>query len=148
VTQTRLTDAREVLRQDLQRDPRFRRFWERTVPARAIANSLIAYRIKHNLTQLQLAERLGVKQPRIARLESGEQNPTWDTLWLLANRLEMSVFLGITPHWKAQGWPYLTWFSQHVSELVEDAAVEDVTSPSSGTRAFVAAKVLGEDASR
>jgi transcriptional regulator with XRE-family HTH domain len=32
------------------------------------------------LTQIQLAERLAVSQPAVARLESVDSNPTWDTI--------------------------------------------------------------------
>src|ERR1700737_4120004 len=32
------------------------------------------------LTQAELARRVGVSQPEIARLERGNSNPTWDTL--------------------------------------------------------------------
>ncbi len=84
---TELVDAQTVLDEGLRESPSFREFWERTALARAVANGLISYRVAHDLTQTQLAARLGVKQPRVARLETGEHNPTWDTLMLIASRL-------------------------------------------------------------
>lgn len=43
---------------------------------RSVATALVRYRIDHDLTQQALAELLGVHQSNVARLESGEKNPT------------------------------------------------------------------------
>ena len=53
-----------------------------------VATRLVEYRDGHNLTQTALAEQLEMKQPAIARLKSGEHNPSLDTLLRIA----------ITPH--------------------------------------------------
>lgn len=50
------------------------REWERTALARAVAARVIAYRAEHGLSQTALAGRLGMTQPALARLESGEHN--------------------------------------------------------------------------
>lgn len=42
-----------------------------------IANYLVEYRIKNNLTQKQFAEILGMKQTMISKLESGRYNPSF-----------------------------------------------------------------------
>ena len=39
-----------------------------------ISTALFDYRIKHNLSQKKLAEKLGVTQPMVAKLESGDYN--------------------------------------------------------------------------
>ena len=142
MSQTDLINARRVLEEDLERDPEFRQFWERTAPARAVANSLVAYRIAHSLTQADLAARLGVKQPRIARLETGEHNPTWPTLWLLANRLGLSFYFGIAPLGAEHQGGFPFWILQNPSTFGDDVSIEEVTSPVTGTRAVVAAKVV------
>lgn len=78
----------EVLAEDLQ-DSAFRREWERTEIARAVALQVVQYRATHHLTQEELAAKLGVKQPAIARLEAGEHQPSVMTLRCLADRLDM-----------------------------------------------------------
>lgn len=86
----------EVLSEDLK-DPEFRARWERTALARAVANRVIAYRAQRGLSQGELAERLGMKQPQIARLESADHNPTIDTLIKLVNVLEIELVIDIHP---------------------------------------------------
>lgn len=84
----------EVLDEHL-RDPEFRARWERTALGRALANGLVRYRADHHLTQRQLAERLGWKQPAVARLELGQRNPDLPTLIHIAQRLGISVNVSI-----------------------------------------------------
>jgi hypothetical protein len=86
-----------------------------------------------------------VKQPRVARLESGEHNPTWDTLWLLASRLGLSFFLGIAPFTGEPDARRPIWRCPDVAEFVKEAAVEDVASTRSGTQTFVVAKLIESD---
>ncbi len=91
-----LKTAEEVLAEDLN-DPEFRQEWDRTAPARAVATQLVAYRAEHGLTQSELARRLGMKQPAIARLESGEHTPTLVTLARLSRGLGIEFHIDITP---------------------------------------------------
>jgi transcriptional regulator with XRE-family HTH domain len=86
----------EVLTEDLK-DPEFRARWERTALARAVANRVIGYRTQRGLSQGELAEQLGMKQPQIARLESAEHNPTIDTLIKLVNALDIEFVIDIHP---------------------------------------------------
>ena len=88
--------AEEVLAEDLK-DPEFRREWERTATARAVAAQLVAYRAEHGLSQRELARRLGMKQPAIARLEAGEHTPTLPTLERLSRGLGLEFHIDITP---------------------------------------------------
>lgn len=91
-----LKTAEEVLAEDL-RNPEFHREWVRTALARAVAVQVVAYRAEHNLTQSELARRLGMKQSAIARLESGEHAPTLETLERLSRGLEVEFHIDITP---------------------------------------------------
>ncbi len=86
----------EVLAEDLK-DSAFRAEWERTALARAIANQVIAYRANHNLSQSQLAARLGMRQPQVARLEAAEHNPSIETLIRLAGVLDIEFAIDIRP---------------------------------------------------
>jgi transcriptional regulator with XRE-family HTH domain len=40
---------------------------------------------------------LGMKQPAIARLESGDHNPSIETLWKLASGLGIEFHIDVTP---------------------------------------------------
>ncbi len=86
----------EVLAQEME-DPAFRAEWERTALAHQVALAIIGYRTEHGLSQRQLAEQLGWKQPAVARLELGEFNPSFATLRTLSARLGLALALDITP---------------------------------------------------
>lgn len=77
-------------------DPKFRAEWERTAVGRSVALRLVEYRTDHGLTQTALARRLGMKQPAVARLESGEHNPTLETLARLASSLGLEFHIEVT----------------------------------------------------
>jgi DNA-binding XRE family transcriptional regulator len=70
----------ELVAETMNTDAEFRAEWERLAPARKLAIELIRYRAEQKLSQTALAERLGVSQPRVAKLESGEHNPDFDTV--------------------------------------------------------------------
>lgn len=87
----------QVLAADLARDPGFRAEWERTALGRLVANELIRYRAKHGLSQRGLAERLGMPQSQVARLELGEHNPRTETMLRLVSRLDIELMIDIRP---------------------------------------------------
>ena len=65
----------EVVLEEHLLDPDFRSEWERTAPARALANRLILYRVDHGLTLEALARLLGVTWREAADLEAGDDCP-------------------------------------------------------------------------
>jgi transcriptional regulator with XRE-family HTH domain len=87
----------ELLAEQLRSDPEFRAEWERTALGRAVALAIIRYRADHGLSQRDLAGRLGVKQPQVARLELGDVNPTMDTLMRIASQLEIEITIDVRP---------------------------------------------------
>jgi len=89
------THGELVAEQELA-DPEFREEWERLSIARAVAASVIAYRADHALTQRELAALLDVPQPQVARVESGEYEPSHKTLMRLAGRLGLEFTISIT----------------------------------------------------
>lgn len=93
---SQLKSHRDLLREDLK-DPEFRKRWEQTALARAVAVRLVSYRADHDLSQSLLAEKLGMKQPAVARLERGETNPTWETLTRLSEGLGIEFLVDIAP---------------------------------------------------
>jgi transcriptional regulator with XRE-family HTH domain len=85
----------ELIAEQLRTDPEFRAEWERTALARAVAVAIVRYRADHDLSQRELAERLGMKQPQVARLELGEVNPKMETLMRLASRLDLEFTIDV-----------------------------------------------------
>ena len=86
----------EVLADALD-DPEMSAEWDRTRLAREVSNWVVLYRQKHGLTQTQLARILGWQQPVVARLESGEREPSFATLYRLAERLGATARIDIAP---------------------------------------------------
>lgn len=86
----------EILQEELQ-DPEFRAEWERTALARGVALAIVRYRGDHGLSQRDLAGRLGMKQPQVARLELGEVNPSMDTLMRVSGQLGIEFTIDVRP---------------------------------------------------
>lgn len=78
-------------------DPGFRAEWQRLAPAREFAAILLRYRAEHKLSQRALAVQLGVSQPRVVKLESGEHNPDIDTIINAVRRLGIEFALDVSP---------------------------------------------------
>lgn len=78
-------------------DPDVRAEYERTALASAVALRVVSYRAAHDLTQAELARRLGLAQPAVARIEAGEHTPTFATLQRLARGLGVEFHIDITP---------------------------------------------------
>ncbi|MGH4010900.1 MAG: helix-turn-helix domain-containing protein [Pseudonocardiaceae bacterium] len=91
-----LASADEVKAEAL-RNPAVRAEWDRTAVAREVASRVVRYRVEHGLSQAELAAKLGVSQPYVARLESGHQSPTLATLARLAQRLGLEFHIDVTP---------------------------------------------------
>jgi DNA-binding XRE family transcriptional regulator len=86
-----------LLAEEQLADPSFRAEWQRLAPAREFAATLLRYRAEHKLSQRGLASKLGVSQPRVAKLESGEHNPGVDTIINAVKRLEIEFVLDVAP---------------------------------------------------
>jgi DNA-binding XRE family transcriptional regulator len=87
----------EVLAKYLASDPEVAVEWERLALARMVAVQLIGYRADEKLSQRGLAERLGVSQPRVVELESGEKNPQIETLVKIAAATGLEFAIDIAP---------------------------------------------------
>lgn len=75
------------------RDPDFRAAAEELEPAYQVAR----LRIMRGLTQEELAEKVGTKQPSIARLESGKGEPSLSFLRRVVEALDGDLKVHITP---------------------------------------------------
>jgi transcriptional regulator with XRE-family HTH domain len=83
------------LKQELQ-DPESAKFFGAAQAKSSFAITLADARKQLNLTQQQLAIRLGVSQSYIAKLEGGEANPTLERIGSLLAVLGLSLTTGIT----------------------------------------------------
>ncbi len=78
-------------RKELLSNPEVKKEYDRLAPRYAIISKIIAARIKKGITQKELAEKIGTKQSAIARLESGDTNPTYAMLEKIASALGYEV---------------------------------------------------------
>lgn len=116
-----------LLAEEMARDPDFREEWEQTALARLVAVQLIEYRAANKLSQRALAEKLGKKQPYVARLEAGETNPDLETLVNISRALGIEFVIDIAPAAKTP-------------ELVpQEVAAEHATTRRNGVSVVVAA---------
>ena len=81
-----MSDIDELLENQLK-DKEFAKAWEDTELEYQIKRMLIAARIEQKMTQKELAEKSGVRQSNISRIEKGACTPTLNTLTELAKGL-------------------------------------------------------------
>jgi transcriptional regulator with XRE-family HTH domain len=94
VKMSELVSADELHERDM-RDPEYRREYERTRLANDVAIKVIRYRVDHGLSQSQLARMVGLRQPNVARLESGDHEPSVAMLARLADALGLDFSIDI-----------------------------------------------------
>ncbi len=86
----------KILRKELLSDPKVKKEYDRLAPRYAIISAIIHARNKKGLTQAQLAKRMGTKQSAIARLESGNANPSLRFLEKLASAMGFTLNIKIS----------------------------------------------------
>ncbi len=99
MTKTKLSELKtgeELVAED-RRDPEVAAELERTAVANQLAILVIQYRVEHGLTQTALARQLGMKQPAVARLETGDHEPSLATLARLSAKLGINLRLDVAP---------------------------------------------------
>lgn len=79
----------------LMKDTEFKNEYEKLKPRYDIISQIIEERDKQNITQEELALRVGTQKSNISRLESGTYNPSLDFLVKVAKSLgkEMQIVL-------------------------------------------------------
>lgn len=85
-----MSDFRKYLEKQLQ-NPDFKAEWDALEPELSIMQAVIDARKESGLTQQQLAERTGISQADISKLENGNANPSLKTLQRLAAAMGKSV---------------------------------------------------------
>ena len=75
----------------LMKDTEFKEEYERLKPRYDVVSQIIEERSKQNITQEELAFRVGTQKSNISRLESGTYNPSLDFLTKIAQSLGKEV---------------------------------------------------------
>lgn len=87
-----MTAHQKYLKKQLK-DPEFAAEWEHQRPEREYIKAIIAARIEQNLTQKELAQRTGLRQSNISRIENGNCSPTIATLQQIADGVGKSLYI-------------------------------------------------------
>jgi len=83
-------DFDDYLNEQLK-NPVFKKYYDEYGKQLEIAYQILQLRKREGLSQAELARKIGTKQTNIARLESGQQNFTIDTLQKLAKALRRNL---------------------------------------------------------
>lgn len=78
-----MSDFRDYLNQQMN-DSEFAEEYEAMRPEYDAIRAVIAARLESHMTQKELAEKTGIRQSNISRIESGASSPTIDTLARIA----------------------------------------------------------------
>ena len=87
--------------EEQMKDSEFVKEYQEIQPELDIIRAIVDARIEKNLTQKQLAERTGINQADISKLENGTRNPTIGLLKRLAEGLDMVLKIEFIPKHKA-----------------------------------------------
>ncbi len=81
----------EEMKADMLKDEEFRIEYEKLKPRYEAIEQIIRARKEQNMTQAELAKRVGTQKSNISRLESGNYNPSLDFLAKVAESLGKSL---------------------------------------------------------
>lgn len=82
----------EDLRKKWMKDPAFKKAWDALEDEDRLIRATIDARLRKNMSQCELAEKMGTKQSAISRFESGKnKNPTLGLIRQLATALGLQV---------------------------------------------------------
>lgn len=91
-----MSEFKDFLNEQLK-DPELKKEWEDLQPEFDVIRAIVDARISHNLTQKELAERTGINQADISKLENGTRNPSLKMLKRLADGMDMTLKLEFIP---------------------------------------------------
>jgi transcriptional regulator with XRE-family HTH domain len=82
-------------------DEEFRKEYEAIQPEIDVIRAIVDARTSQNMTQKELAERTGINQADISKLENGTRNPSVNMLKRLAEGMGMTLKIEFVPKQKA-----------------------------------------------
>lgn len=85
----------EEVKADMLKDVEFKAEYEKLRPRYETIEQIIRARKEQNITQAELAKRVGTQKSNISRLESGNYNPSLDLLIKVAESLGKSLSIQI-----------------------------------------------------
>ena len=85
-----MIDFDDYLKKELK-NPEFKKYYDEYGKQLEIAYQILKLRKKKKMSQLELAKRIGTKQSNIARIETGQQNFSVDTLEKIADALDCKL---------------------------------------------------------
>ncbi len=91
-----MTKFNDFLNEQLK-DPEFKKEYDALEPEFSIIQAIIDARKNSGMTQKDLAEKTGITQGDISRLENGSANPSLKTLQRLAEGMGMTLKLEFVP---------------------------------------------------
>ena len=89
-------DLDKLLGQELK-NPEFQKEWDALEPEFNVIKAIVQARKNSHLTQKELAQRTGINQADISKLETGNANPTISLLQRLAEGMDMQLKLEFIP---------------------------------------------------
>lgn len=88
--------AFEEIKVDMLKDEEFKAEYEKLKPRYEAIEQIIRARKEQNMTQSELAKRVGTQKSNISRLESGNYNPSLDFLAKVAESLGKSLSIQLS----------------------------------------------------
>ena len=92
----------EEIREKFLSDPKVAAEYEDLRPQYELISQIIEARIAQGLTQAQLAERTGICQSNLSRLEGGNCNPSLELMNRVARGLGMELHIELRPAQRPQ----------------------------------------------
>lgn len=90
-------DFRELLNERLK-DEDFKKKYDELTPEYEVVKAFLKARKQCNMTQKELAEKSGIAQSDISKLENGNSNPSIKTLQRLASSMNMHIKVEFVPN--------------------------------------------------
>ena len=91
-----MSDLQE-LTDELMQDSDFKKEYEALQPEMNITRAILDARIRAGMTQMELAEKSGISQADICRLEKGTRNPSIALLKRLAEAMDSTLRIEFVP---------------------------------------------------
>ena len=86
----------DSMKEELLKDQQFATEYDRLKPRYEAIEQIIRIRREQNMTQAELARRVGTQKSNISRLESGNYNPSLDFLIKVSDALGKSLTVQLT----------------------------------------------------
>ena len=87
----------QQVKAEQMQDPVFAKEYEAIHPEMDVIRAIVEARTSQNLTQKELAERTGINQADISKLENGTRNPSVNLLKRLAEGMGMTLKIEFVP---------------------------------------------------